>query len=292
MSKFLNRSEWASRVRGGGEAAPLRKQWPCSVKSAGTDPETGQERFEFVASTETVDREGDIIEVSGWELDAYRKNPVVLFGHDYGSLPVGKASKVGIKSNALMTTIEFVTAEQNPDGHRVYQLVAGGFLKSVSVGFRPLEYVYNETHNGYDFKRQELLEISIVPVPANAEALVAAHIDGDTARWLQRQLGEVVQTEDEAREIMTKVMSETMAEDGLDLGDMTEDEVRRIMHEAMAAEVTRTTGRLVDDYSPGDNSAEARLRSAIKAAMRQAVGGPEHEIRGRIRDLLRERIGS
>ena len=34
--------------------------------------------IEFVASTEAVDRYGDVIRVAGWKLDAYKKNPVFL----------------------------------------------------------------------------------------------------------------------------------------------------------------------------------------------------------------------
>ncbi len=292
--KILNEREWREWARShddGGEARSLRKLMTASVKTAGVSLTTGLKLFEFVASTETVDRDGDVIEVGGWEIEDYLKNPVVLFGHDYHALPVGKSVQVGVSGGALRSVIEFTTAEQNPDGHRVYQLVDGGFLNAVSVAFRPLKYVYNEAHSGYDFKEQELLEISIVPVPANPEALIAAGLGGDTARWLQRQLGETMTTEAEVREVMRDEMRKALTEgERFDLGGLEETEVRRIMHGAMAEEVTRTTGRLVDDPDP-DGPEVARVREAMRAAMREAVGGPEHEVRERIRDLLTDRLG-
>ena len=39
--------------------------------------------------------------------------------------------------------------------------------------------MWNDEHRGYDFEKQDLLEISVVDVPANAEALIAAGLQSD-----------------------------------------------------------------------------------------------------------------
>jgi HK97 family phage prohead protease len=165
------------------DAPPLRKYMTVEVKDAGTNPETGMKRFDFVASTDAVDREGDILFPDGWELDNYHENPVILWAHESWTYPIGRSVATKLDNGQLRTTIEFTPADVNPEGHRVYKLVEAGFVKAVSVGFQPKEWVWNDDHKGYDFTRNELLEISVVPVPANQEALLAAGVDASTAKW-------------------------------------------------------------------------------------------------------------
>lgn len=185
MSKLLTRSQWKQRVGNlqPGDLLPevpgMVKLFPAVIEIAKeADPTTGMADIKFIISTGTIDREDDIIQVDGWELDQYKKNPVVLYGHDYGGLPVAQAVEVGVEGDKLVATDRFTPQDVNPHGYMVYQLVRGKFLRATSVGFRPREWVYNDDHKGFDFSRQELLEHSIVPVPANPEALVAAKAEG------------------------------------------------------------------------------------------------------------------
>lgn len=138
----------------------------------------------FVGSDESVDRDGDVIQIDGWDLTAYMKNPVVLYGHNYYDLPVGRASVVVDKrARQLLFDIKFPTIEElssdpsNPSEHAlrvdaIYNMAKAGILNTVSVGFRGLESEPSST--GRIFKKQELLEVSIVPVPANSNAVVLA----------------------------------------------------------------------------------------------------------------------
>ncbi len=48
----------------------------------------------FIASDETPDRYGDVILVSGWQLENFRKNPVFLLGHDYGAPAIGRVGRI------------------------------------------------------------------------------------------------------------------------------------------------------------------------------------------------------
>ena len=129
-------------------------------------------RFKFTISTAGVDRDKDVIEVAGWQLDNYKKNPVVLFGHDYRSLPVGKSVSIQASKKGLDSEVEFASADVYPFADTVRKMVDGGFLSAASVGFRPIKYAYNEDRRGVDVLESELLEWSIVPVPANPECLV------------------------------------------------------------------------------------------------------------------------
>src|ERR1700722_19538295 len=45
--------------------------------------------FDVIISTEDLDRSGEIVRQDGWEMTNYKNNPIVLFAHDYYSLPIG-----------------------------------------------------------------------------------------------------------------------------------------------------------------------------------------------------------
>lgn len=122
----------------------------------------------FIASTEAEDRMGDVIRQDGWQLDRYKANPVVLFGHSH-SQPIGRSHNVRVENGQLKADIEFASEEIDPFAAKIGKMVKAGFLKAVSVGFRPLDV--KPIKSGYEFIKSELLEISIVSVPANQEAL-------------------------------------------------------------------------------------------------------------------------
>ena len=144
--------------------------------------------FTFIFSDESVDRYGDVIQARGWDLSNFNANPVALFGHDAGSVEnvIGAAKNVRVSGDKLVGDIEFMPADVNPNAEAVYQMVKGGWLKTVSVGFAPIEWKAAKDKarpGGVDFIRQELLEISIVPLPANPNALIQAKAAGvDIAR--------------------------------------------------------------------------------------------------------------
>lgn len=151
-------------------------------------------KLSFTISTGAVDRDRDTLRPEGWKLAEYRKNPVVLWAHQKMGLPIAKASDVRIEAGALKAVAEFVTAEDYPFADTVYRLLKGRFLRSTSVGFLPdfEKADWNEERGGFDFKVQTLLEFSVVPVPANPEALMdakAAGIDcGPIREWAEKWL--------------------------------------------------------------------------------------------------------
>jgi HK97 family phage prohead protease len=144
---------------------------------------TEDRTFTFVFSDESVDRYGDVILARGWDLANFNANPIALFAHDAGTVEnvIGCAKNVRVEGSRLIGDIEFMSADVNPNAEAVYQMVKGGFLKTVSVGFQPIEWELAKDKSrpqGVNFKKQELLEISIVPIPANANALVQAKAAG------------------------------------------------------------------------------------------------------------------
>lgn len=147
---------------------------------------------DFVLSTATQDREGDSIEVKGWEWEDYVRNGVVLFAHLANELPVAKSLKIWSTADALMSRDQFPEKDLYEFGDTVYRMVIGGFLSAVSVGFQPKAWEPMTSSEGLHFTRQTLLEHSVVPVPAHPDALVVARSKGiDTAplkKWAEEML--------------------------------------------------------------------------------------------------------
>lgn len=140
--------------------------------------EHGRKFVEGIASDESVDRVGDVILSTAWELDNFKKNPVLLWAHQYDKPPVGKVIDVWVEDGKLRFRAVFADTEF---AHEVARLYDEGFLNGFSVGFLPLEYEPNKETGGYIYKRIELLEISAGPVPINPNAVTIARAKGKGA---------------------------------------------------------------------------------------------------------------
>jgi len=134
----------------------------------------------IVASTPILDRQGDVIDQSGWDIKNFKKNPVILWGHNVRDErpPIGKAVKTWIEGEGKKAQLMFKAQFDMADvfAADIFRKVKEGFLNMVSVGFLPTEWEAIDKDDGpfggRRYLKQELLEISFVPVPANPEAAV------------------------------------------------------------------------------------------------------------------------
>ena len=150
--------------RGNGEEGKAKRE---EVGARGIGPVT------FVLSTDDVDRHGDVVLANGWRLDAYLRNPVLLWAHDYHHPAIGRAVSLWTEPHRLLAKVEFAPSAF---AQEVAALYAHGFQWGVSVGFRPIRWEERRdprtgAYLGLRYLEQELLEVSAVPVPANREAL-------------------------------------------------------------------------------------------------------------------------
>jgi hypothetical protein len=130
--------------------------------------------FDVIVSTELKDRAGEIVRQDGWDLANYKNNPIVLWGHDYYSLPIGICMETynttyrGVP--ALGARGVFLSADINPLAQQVRKMYEYGVKSgynvgcTTSVGFIPKEF--DESDRSI-ITRSELLEFSFVPIPAN-----------------------------------------------------------------------------------------------------------------------------
>jgi HK97 family phage prohead protease len=169
----------------------VKKQYIFDEAKAISDAER---IIRFTITNGNVDRDRDIVNPGGLKTDNYLKNPVVLFGHDYSSLPVAKTNALRTDGNKWVADAQFATHDLYPFADTVFRMVKGGFLNASSIGFRPMEFAINEERHGIDFLSIELLEYSIVPIPAHPEALVEARSMGIDIQplkdWATRVLDE------------------------------------------------------------------------------------------------------
>lgn len=137
----------------------------------------------FVASTTVSDRYGDIVDQATWKLENYRNNPVIQVDHSYcAEDTIGRGDTVQVVDNQLVVDILWGS---DPESQMYAQKVMEGLLNAVSVGFRPgrmtrrsempadSPYFASKDVNPYGviYYDCELLEISVVAIPANPEAL-------------------------------------------------------------------------------------------------------------------------
>lgn len=125
---------------------------------------------EYVLSDGEPDRTGDVIEAKGWEIGAF--SPIALFNHNRDAV-IGKWENVKVKAGKLVGKLVLADPGTSPIVDMVRAFIRQGILETVSVGFRPLESEPmdpKEPWGALRFTKQELLEASIVAVPANPRA--------------------------------------------------------------------------------------------------------------------------
>lgn len=127
----------------------------------------------IIASVPTVDRDRDRIMPLGIDLNNFRKNPLMFFGHNYRDpwAVIGTAAEINLSADSFRVRPELREPVNESDPmHIISALWNQNILRAASIGFIPKKGKPNE-FGGTDFEEIELLEISIVPLPANQDAL-------------------------------------------------------------------------------------------------------------------------
>lgn len=139
--------------------------------------------YSALITAETPDRDEDIVRAAGGQLENFMRNPVVLYGHDYRTPAgvVGRAIDLKVlPDKGIQGRWQFASADVSEHAAQVHRLWANKFLNAVSIGFMPLEWERRMDDEGepmggffgaFDFTKWDLLEFSIVTVPAHQDAL-------------------------------------------------------------------------------------------------------------------------
>ena len=131
--------------------------------------------IEGFANKATIDRGDEIITTDAWELDNFKRNPIILFNHGMDSLggtPVGKATEIKQTDQGLFLKVK-LSNSQAPGIKMVRDLVEERILKAFSVGFNPKQsdMIQIDGKDVRQISKAELFEVSIVGVPMNQDSL-------------------------------------------------------------------------------------------------------------------------
>lgn len=132
--------------------------------------------WEFVLSDATVDRYGDVVEPDGWDLRNFKRNPIALFAHQ-SAFPIGTWADLRVDGGKLVGRLVLAAKGTSARLDELIALVEQRILRAVSVGFRPIKQEpidKDRPYGGQRYMRQELLETSLVSVPANPAAVALA----------------------------------------------------------------------------------------------------------------------
>ena len=126
------------------------------------------------------------------ELDNFKKNPIALFGHD-SSFPIGRWEGIAAGKGDLRARLVLAPKGTSDRIDEIRNLIDADVLRATSVGFRPLaaEPLDKDDRFGAKrFTRHELVECSVVAVPANPQALAVAQIHGGSTATRRTVFGE------------------------------------------------------------------------------------------------------
>jgi HK97 family phage prohead protease/HK97 family phage major capsid protein len=219
--------------------------------------------IEGMASTIDVDRAGDIIVADAWTkggLDNYKKNPVILFNHNYNR-PIGRAIEITPTDKGLKLKVKISSGAGD-----ILKLIKDEVLNAFSVGFMVKDADFDSKTGIFVIKDAHLLETSVVSVPCNQEAIfsVAKSFDSDTEytefkdSFITREAQGSVAKEEVNTSLVAIQPSVSVAK--LAIGQeklMTPEEIQAMITKA-AADLAEKT------------AAEARAKAAAEAAEQNA----------------------
>jgi HK97 family phage prohead protease/HK97 family phage major capsid protein len=244
------------------------------TKATPANSEPGDSVYiEGYASTNDVDRQGDVVPASVWEagIKNYLKNPIILSQHDYDD-PVGRMIDHRIDSTGLWIKARISAAAE------IFNLVKDGVITAFSVGFRVNDAEYNAATELFVIKSLELVEISVVSVPCNQNTLFSlskAFNDADEYNQFKSQFAPESES---AKGLESSTEADSISQKEW---KMNPEEIKQMVADAARAAVEQTTKAMQDAATAKaeverlkaaeDSALETRIQARVKAAVEAAA---------------------
>ncbi len=231
--------------------------WTNTFKTLG-ETEDGGIDIKGSASTNALDRAGDIIEPNAWMkggLENYKTNPILLFNHNYDK-PIGRATGLEVTDNGLE-----ISAKISKAAGDVKDLVKDGVLGAFSVGFRVKDADYMSETDGYKIKDAELFEVSVVSVPCNQGATFSVAKSFDNMDEYEKFRNNFIKANSEQTADAVKV-------------EQPSGEKSQKMETDMSEEMKTPES---NDFDLEKHTAEIAEKAIAKYAMKQAEEKAAHE---------------
>lgn len=200
--------------------------------------------FDAVITSSREDRDGDVMEAKGANVDP--KMPL-LWQHDPAQ-PIGRFKGVTHRDNEKVVG-QFALAD-TPLGRDALTLLKMGALR-ISHGFKPLEFEPRKSSNGFHVKAFEVVEASLVSVPANTDAVVTAL---NTGKFHSPVIKSWAANLTKGNSSMDTTTATTEAQAPIEKKSFTEDDVKRIVADALkeAGNVQTSANDNGDKPTPAD----------------------------------------
>jgi hypothetical protein len=236
-----------------------------------------------VVSTESVDRDGDIIRQDGWDLRHFERHPVLLSSHNYRGLTnqIGEWTKMEVVNNELVGEARYYIGQGNPEADWGFFL-AGRDKAAFSVGFMPdMDTAKEISTNGkssYEFKSQELLEVSQVTVPSNRQSLQAMKgLELDPL--VERLVDDVLDMESEEKEISAHddeaVTAMPSDEEDNDLAEKIANLVKEDIRSMITEYLDNVAESYKEAYPPKKPYKQADTETIVREAMKEYLVSKE-----------------
>lgn len=210
----------------------------------------------FILSTPTRDRHRTVLNQDNWQLDNYRKNPVVGYMHNlYGDMcnppdpddVIAKSSDIAVMEHngvkVLQAVPVFEPAEINLKSDKIFRKLLFGSLNAASVGFLEKgrsKYGEDDEDEGREnetlyFEGQELLEWSVVNIPSNPDGVKRSMRDQTAAAiaYAHRALGGKFRLS-QIEEMRVRDVLDLLDGKDVEIRETDPDKVRKMLQEEAA----------------------------------------------------------
>ncbi|MBR1644314.1 MAG: HK97 family phage prohead protease [Bacteroidales bacterium] len=226
-----------------------------------------EKRHTFVLTDESVNSYGYRVLAGGLDRTQFLKNPVMLYSHEYGLLPIGNWEDVREADGQLLADAKF--DEGDAFAMEIARKVEAGVIRCCSIGFNVLEVDDSEGlkmpgQTGPTVTKAELLECSICTFGANRNAMRLANTTSGSERYFSAE-GEPTGTatvKPGARMTLTRVEENINPLNSL---DMTEQEKQEM--EQLKSQVTTLTHERDEVRQELERVREAEIETLLTAAV-------------------------
>ena len=223
--------------------------------------------IEGYASTNDVDRQGDVVPASVWTagMENYLKNPVILAYHQH-SEPVGRMVEHKIDDKGLWIKARISAAAED-----VFNLVKDGVLTAFSIGFRIVDAEYNSAAELFVVKELELHEISVVSVPANQNTIFSLSKAFNTAEEFKSFKMQFAPKSESAKGLESS--TEAKSDINKEWNIMDPKELEKMLADAAAKAAEQTAKALVEAQAKADaeKAAKAKADAELEAKVKSVI---------------------
>ena len=223
--------------------------------------------IEGYASTNDVDRQGDIVPASVWTagMENYLKNPVILAYHEHCE-PIGRMVEHRIDEKGLWIKARISAAAED-----VFNLVKDGVLTAFSIGFRIVDAEYNSAAELFVVKELELHEISVVSVPANQNTIFSLSKAFNTAEEFKSFKMQFAPKSESAKGLESS--TEAKSDINKEWNIMDPKELEQMLAKAAASAAEQTAKAIADQQakSAAEQAAKEKQQAEFDEKVKAAV---------------------